>query len=408
MSTLDSQSAAHADADTDTDVEVEVDVAIAGGGIAGAWLLRLLTNKGYRVALFEPHGWGADQTLASQGMIHGGLKYALSGHLSGASEAIAEMPARWRACFKNQAEVDLQGTHIVSDNYYMFAQASAMGKLTTFFAAKALRGRIDKVEKELWPEAFDGFRGVVYRLNDFVIDTASLLESLTADLTHQSWQLALDAGCVKHTSPGWEISTPDQVIRADCLISCAGNGSADLMMSLNIANFEVQTRPLKQVSVRPKHNVSLWGHCLTGVTGSEPRLTITSHHEDGLVWYLGGKLASEGVNRSDDEQLRTAQSELMACVPWLDWRDAEFAVHAINRAEPKQTTGLKPDQAYAKRQGDFIQCFPTKLTLTPDLGDRVVALLPTPRSANAGSPASSLASTSPVPFTHPPWHRHDC
>ena len=48
--------------------------------------------------LLERDSLGGEQTLASQGMIHGGLKYALGGTLTRSSEAIANMPERWRAC----------------------------------------------------------------------------------------------------------------------------------------------------------------------------------------------------------------------------------------------------------------------------------------------------------------------
>ena len=100
---------------------IEIDAAIVGGGIAGTWLLNLLSAKGYQVVLLERDAIGADQTLASQGMIHGGLKYALAGALTGASEAIADMPARWRSCLAGNDDVDLREVTLLSDTYYMFA-----------------------------------------------------------------------------------------------------------------------------------------------------------------------------------------------------------------------------------------------------------------------------------------------
>ncbi|MGK0221780.1 MAG: glycine/D-amino acid oxidase-like deaminating enzyme [Limisphaerales bacterium] len=385
------------------------DIAIAGGGIAGAWLLRLLHERGYRVALFESHSFGADQTLASQGMIHGGLKYALAGTLNRASEAIAEMPDRWRACRAGSGEIDLSGMKVTSEQYYMFAEASTMGRLTGFFAAKALRGRIERISSKDWPTAFSGFDGVVYELNDFVVDTTSLLTTLTQNLESQCWQQHLDSSCVAKTAAGWQITTPEGPINADCLISCAGNGSATLLTELEVEGFNIQQRPLKQVSVRPLHNVELWAHCLTGVKSNEPRLTITSHYDQGLVWYMGGKLATDGVNRSDEEQIAHAKAELAACVPWLDWRDAEYAVHWVDRAEPAQSGGLKPDQAYAERQGNFVQCFPTKLALAPDLGDRVIALLDPPtRNEQTKIPGENqplAESTQSVAMGHAPWQR---
>ena len=35
-------------------------------------------------------------------------------------------------------------------------------------------------------------------------------------------------------------------------------------------------------------------------------------------------------------------------------------------------SGLKPDEAYVGRAGNFLQCYPTKLTPIPDLGDQVL------------------------------------
>ena len=72
----------------------KTDIAILGGGIAGLWLLNLLAKRGYSVLLIEKEALGSGQTIASQGMIHGGIKYALGGFLSDASETISAMPAR--------------------------------------------------------------------------------------------------------------------------------------------------------------------------------------------------------------------------------------------------------------------------------------------------------------------------
>ena len=151
------------------------------------------------------------------------------------------------------------------------------------------------------------------------------------------------------------------------------------MDALGITDIPMQQRPLKQVLVWPRHDVPMYAHCLTGVTSAEPRLTITSHHtERGMVWYLGGRLATAGVERSDEQQIGSARQELAACVPWLDWTDADYEVLTVNRAEPAQRSGLKPDNAYVQASGQFIQCFPTKLTLAPDMGDRLLQVLPEP------------------------------
>ena len=380
--------------------EQSIDAAIIGGGIAGVWALDLLLAKGYNAILLEADSLGCDQTLASQGMIHGGLKYALSGNVTGASEAIADMPDRWRACLAGDDDVNLSGTRLLSAHYYMFADSSALGRLTAFFASKTLRGRIDKLKRQQWPSEFEGFSGVVYTLNDFVLDTADLLATLYRGHEHRTFRLAVDAqriSCAK--TGGYNLRLDDTTVHVKQLISCAGNGSEALLKHLRVDEIEVQYRPLKQVVVKPTHQTPMYAHCLTGITSSEPRLTITSHSgDDGLIWYLGGQLATKGASRSDAEQIAAAAAELHNCVPWLDWQGAQYDVLTFDRAEPKQDSGLKPDQAYVRRVADFIQCFPTKLTLAPDMGDRLLAVMDPPVSS------SPLTTEHPrAAIGKPPW-----
>jgi len=58
---------------------LELDVAIFGGGVAGLWTLARLIKQGFNAHLFECNQLGAGQSIASQGIIHGGTKYALTG-----------------------------------------------------------------------------------------------------------------------------------------------------------------------------------------------------------------------------------------------------------------------------------------------------------------------------------------
>jgi hypothetical protein len=141
----------------------------------------------------------------------------------------------------------------------------------------------------------------------------------------------------------------------------------------------MQLRPLKQVLVRHGHAHPLYAHCLTGIRRAEPRLTITSHPDgDAWLWYLGGQLATDGATMSNARLLAHAREELQACLPWLDWSRADLATLSVDRAEPAQHGGRRPDEAYAAVRGATLVTWPTKLSLTPDLGDKVLALLPPP------------------------------
>ncbi|MDZ7825260.1 MAG: FAD-dependent oxidoreductase [Gammaproteobacteria bacterium] len=93
----------------------ELDVLVVGGGIAGLWVLERLVRRGFAAALVEQDRLGSGQTIAAQGMIHGGLKYALGGRLTRASATVATMPARWRACLEGRGEVDLRTARLLAE-----------------------------------------------------------------------------------------------------------------------------------------------------------------------------------------------------------------------------------------------------------------------------------------------------
>ena len=58
---------------------IKLNTVIFGGGIAGLWTLNLLKARGYtNIALLETNTLGHKQTGLSQGIIHGGIKYALA------------------------------------------------------------------------------------------------------------------------------------------------------------------------------------------------------------------------------------------------------------------------------------------------------------------------------------------
>ncbi len=367
----------------DTRPPQHIDAIIVGGGIAGLWTLSVLLAKGYNAVLFEAESLGCEQTLASQGMIHGGLKYALSGQLTGASEAIAAMQSRWRACLTGHGQVNLTGLTPLADHYYMFADRGALGRLATFFASKGLRGRIEKLARAAYPEIFqaEDFQGFVYRLDDFVLDTAALIEQLKRQAGQHIYRLRVDGRhCTVDDSVTLRIGP--QTLIANRLILCAGAGNAVLARSLGIDTLPMQIRPLHQVIVRHDNPSPVYAHCLTGAKRAEPRLTVTSHRDgDGWLWYLGGQLATDGVERDSQSQCDTARDELNACFSWIDWSAANFTSLMIDRAEPEQTGRTRPDEAFAAINGPCVTCWPTKLTLAPDLGDRVLALLPPPQHA---------------------------
>ena len=161
---------------------IDIDIVILGGGIAGLWSLNQLRNQGYSAVLLETQALGSHQTIASQGMIHGGIKYALSGVWGGGSEAISAMPDAWRECLQGNGKVDLRGARVLSEDFYLWSDGDLQSRLGSFFASKLLRGRIEKLKPARFPAPLQdpGFKGQVYRLIDMVMDMPSVIETLAA------------------------------------------------------------------------------------------------------------------------------------------------------------------------------------------------------------------------------------
>ena len=138
---------------------------------------------------------------------------------------------------------------------------------------------------------------------------------------------------------------------------------------------EMQLRPLHMVMLRHSNPEPLFAHCLGAKT--VPRMTVTSHpDEDGKwVWYLGGEIAEDGMDRTPEEQIRVARRELAALLPWVNLDDAEWATLFVNRAEPKQSKLLRPDAAFCHESGNGVVTWPTKLALAPNLSDEVIKIL---------------------------------
>ncbi|OAD23675.1 oxidoreductase, FAD-binding protein [Candidatus Thiomargarita nelsonii] len=362
---------------------IHVDITIIGGGIAGLWLLNRLRNLGYNAILFEQKALGGAQTLASQGMIHGGMKYTLGGVLPNISETIAQMPKHWRSCLAGQGDVDLSRAQILSDHVYLWSTASLGSKLTTFFASRAIRGRINAVAKDKIPPVFQNkaFNGKLYRLQEIVVDVPSVVSALAENYREAifkiDWQHASFVQANEGGVEALQIQHNSQLlsIQSQRFIFAAGEGNENLLQQLSITQPKMQRRPLHQVLVKHDYPHPLYAHCIA--TSSSPRLTVSSHAtSDGKwIWYLGGGLATKGVDQTEPELIATAKEEVKALFSWIDFSQAQWGCLRINRAEPKQGDFMLPDSAYAKSCGNVIVAWPTKLTLSPDLANKVVELL---------------------------------
>jgi glycerol-3-phosphate dehydrogenase len=356
---------------------LSTDILIVGGGIAGLWLNARLRRQGFATLLVENASLGGGQSVKSQGIIHGGAKYALHGALTGASEAIADMPRRWREALAGSGELDLSGVRLLSDAHYLWSPGSLAGNITSFFASKAVRGRVDQVKGEQLPPALQHpkFRGKVYRLAELVLDVPSLIARL-AELAGDGLLAAESIAPLHQQGALVGLIVDGREIRAQRIVLSAGSGNAALLAALGLTQPAQQLRPLHMVLVKGPTLKPLYAHCLGG--GPKPRVTVTTHPAaDGeWVWYLGGDLAeADGVARDQAAQIKAAQQEIGALLPWVDLSSARWATLRVERAEPAQSGLVRPDNAFLAEQGQLLVGWPTKLALAPDFADRVLAAL---------------------------------
>ena len=354
---------------------LSTDILVVGGGIAGLWLNARLRRAGYSSVLVENSALGGVQSMRSQGIIHGGTKYALHGALTGASEAIADMPSLWRQCLAGDGELDLRGVRVLSDAHYLWSSGGLAGNLTSFFASKAVRSRVAQVKGDELPPALQdkAFKGKAYRLSELVLDVPSLI----AHLAVLGGDGLLAGERIEPLREGDELvglRVDGRDIRAQRVVLAAGAGNEALLRELGLEQPAMQRRPLHMVLLKAPTLKPLYAHCVGG--GPKPRVTVTTHPAaDGQwVWYLGGDLAeADGVARNEAEQIAAAEQELRQLLPWIDLSAAQWATLRVDRAEPAQSGLVRPDNAFLAEQDRLLVGWPTKLALAPDFADRVLA-----------------------------------
>ena len=382
---------------------VELDVAVFGGGIAGLWLLNRLRALGFNAALFEANALGFGQTIASQGIIHSGVKYAFDGVNRPQTETLASMPRIWMDCIAGRGEVDLRGTQVLAEHQLMFTTGGMLNRLAGTFATKALRSDVGVIEREQWPPVFQAreFNGKIYRLEEPVLATKTVLGSLRK-LAGESVCRATVRNLRREKDIITEITFADAelCIRPRACIFTSGAGNEWFAEQLGLEKSQVaQRRPLRMFLARGLPH-QLFAHCL--VPEPKPRVTITTHELNGEnVWYLGGNIAEKAVTMSRDEALCWAQSEMTDLFPWLDWKSVRWAIHDVDRAEP-HASKLLPNGPSLTTVGNAALAWPAKLALAPALTQQALRWL----EQRAISPSHKTTTTLLLPRAEParyPW-----
>lgn len=380
------------------------DIIIIGGGIAGLWALNTLNKAGYQTLLLESQALGAGQTIASQGIIHGGSKYAFENWLSPMAQQMKNMPERWRQCLAGNGELDLRCVTRLSEKQLLWLPPDLKNTLLAFIAAKSLKGRMHKLKRESYPPPFNHihFKGNVFELDEPVLDVPSLLDTLKKqqkehiqfsphDNTHYDFD---EKGKLQG------IQCLDQHYRAALYLFCAGKENEKFIQQAKVKHIKTQRRPLKMLCLKP-FNFPLYAHCID--KKFKPSLTVTSHPlpNGSYAWYVGGALAERGVDQNDERLIESGKQSLKAFFPWIPFHVTEGKTHFVERAEPFEKQGNIPLSPKVEEHENLLFAWPIKLAYSPLLSDLILKKVKEKISPKIQP--SGILNTSHVAVATPPW-----
>lgn len=390
---------------------MRLDALIFGGGASGLWLLDALRRQQQRAVLVETNALGAGQTVASQGILHGGTKYALDGWLRRSARAIRDMPSVWRDCLAGRSAPDLRSVRLRAESCFLWRSDRLRSRLAMWGARFGLRVAPQQTREEERPPVLRGCPGMVARLAEQVIAPRSLIAELAAP--HRDWILKLDG----LDDVRFDCSGPGEVrsvrIHSPCgahhvdlyprwVCLTAGAGNAALRQMLGLPAEAMQRRPLHMVLARGPLP-TLCGHC---VDGAQTRVTITTDldAQGRTVWQIGGQIAEDGVAMRPQALVEHARREIAAVLPGIDLQDVAWSTYRVDRAEGATLSGRRPDSFRLLCEGRCLTAWPTKLVLVPALAAEMAELVGT--SALRDDCPAEVFQHWPTPdVAQPPWER---
>lgn len=377
--------------------ERNVDVVIFGAGIAGLWLFNRLKSMGYDALLLESRSIGGGQTVASQGIIHSGLKYAIAGQVNDLAKSISAMPDLWREALAGKGRVDLSAARMNASSQYLFIPSGFMGGLVKLVTQKALGGNVHEIKRDDWPEDVknSGFKGSVIFMDEPVLDVPTILRAL-AEPYKDSIKM-IDTP----TDPIGFLERHN--IKAQKIIyTAAGSNHPFAAAQQNNGGLKTQARPLL-MGMMKNAPFEIYAHCVG--TSDKPVATITTHRaKDGsLVWYLGGLIAERNKDSNPNDVYIAAKKAFQKYMPDIDSSHVEWAVLPIDRIEGKSDTqGWMPDTPTIHEAINSYYCWPTKLTFAPMLADMIIEKFDK-ACLKASGQTSDWGDLPDVDYSNAPW-----
>ena len=389
---------------TSSVMEKSPDIVIFGAGIAGLWTFNHLKTLGYDVVLFEKESIGCGQTIASQGIIHSGLKFSLAGKVNTLAKSISAMPGRWHDALNGDGIVNLSSAKMSAESQHLLIPSGFFGNLTKLVAQKALGNNVHDIAQDDWPTEIknSGFKGSLIFMDEPVLDVPSVLKALAAPYQDCIKKISAEQAHAPFAFLKESGFSPKRVI-----FTSARSNHIIAKQNAHDAGLETQARPLLQGMIK-NAPFPLFAH-LVGKT-DKPVASVTTHKtENGeLVWYLGGGVAERKKEANPDEVYGTAIEVFAKYLPNINTSNMEWATLPIDRIEGKsKTDGWMPDTPTVHTTKDALYCWPTKLTFAPMLADMIVKDLAeqgiTPSQKTAELPFLENATFSKTPWDDAQW-----
>ena len=355
---------------------MRLDLLIFGGGAAGLWCLDRFRRAGYLAILLESTALGCGQTIQSQGIIHGGGKYALRGVRDFAAvRSTKAMPERWRRSLAGEIEPDLRGAQVLSDRCHLWLPSGSIAAraLSWGFMPLLARGGLlstppQQLPASMWPAALRGSALAVYALAEPVVATGSLLDALASP--YRRCIFSYDISDLQFA--GEQVHIADALFQPRSIVLAAGEGNAELMRRAGIRGDLMQRRPLKMVLLRGTALPALFGHC---IMHGKTQLTITTPTQG--VWQVGGEIAEHLAHQENlGNGRQAAMKELRRCLPGLDFSGIEIAIYPATRAEARTAEQKRPSGVHVSGVAPrMVVGWPTKLSMAPILAEEIFALV---------------------------------
>lgn len=384
------------------------DIVIFGAGIAGLWTFHRLKRAGYDVLLLESNAIGCGQTVASQGILHSGMKYALGGKVSKVAETISAMPLRWRAALKGEGDVDLSSIKPNATSQHLMIPAGLLSGPMKIFSKTVLGKSVHEVAPDKWPPELlvSGFKGALVDMEELVLDMPSVLRALCKpykdSIRKIDWpdgvEFAMDGADIDHiTLHG------DTTVQAERYIfTGASSNLTAAQRTGHDSKLSTQHRPLLMGMIK-NAPFEIYAHMIG--TSEKPVGSITTHTtSDGeRVWYIGGLVAERKKEADPEEVYKACEKAFAKFMPDLDMSAFEWATLPIDRVEAKANQdGWLPELPSLHSAGNALYGWPTKLVFAPLLSDYILEQLDGIEPSGEGGVYDTLPA---VKYTQTAWDK---